>query len=70
MKLIAEITDKEILGTDGLSSSKPRYTVTETLFTRNKETARLLVEVIVFATFIINPFYYKRVIMPQYLLTL
>ncbi|MBQ5995472.1 MAG: NUDIX domain-containing protein [Clostridia bacterium] len=26
MKLIAEITDKEILGTDGLSSSKPRYT--------------------------------------------
>ena len=26
MKLIAEITDKEILGTDGLSSAKPRYT--------------------------------------------
>ena len=26
MKLIAEITDKEILGTDGLSYAKPRYT--------------------------------------------
>ena len=26
MKLIAEITDKEILGTDGLSSAEPRYT--------------------------------------------
>lgn len=26
MKLIAEITDKEILGTDGLSSAVPRYT--------------------------------------------
>ena len=26
MKIIAEITDKEILGTDGLSSAKPRYT--------------------------------------------
>lgn len=26
MKLIAEITDKEILGTDGLSSVEPRYT--------------------------------------------
>ena len=26
MKIIAEITDKEILGTDGLSSANPRYT--------------------------------------------
>ena len=26
MKLIAEITDKDILGTDGLSSAEPRYT--------------------------------------------
>ncbi len=26
MKLIKEITDKEILGTDGLSAAKPRYT--------------------------------------------
>ena len=26
MKLIAEITDKEILGTEGLSSAEPRYT--------------------------------------------
>ena len=26
MRLIAEITDKEILGKDGLSSAKPRYT--------------------------------------------
>ena len=26
MKLIAEITDKEVLGTDGLSSAEPRYT--------------------------------------------
>lgn len=26
MKLIKEITDKEVLGTDGLSSAKPRYT--------------------------------------------
>lgn len=26
MKLIAEITDKEILGKDGLSTAKPRYT--------------------------------------------
>ena len=26
MKLIAEITDKEILGKDGLSSAEPRYT--------------------------------------------
>lgn len=26
MKLIKEITDKEILGTDGISTAKPRYT--------------------------------------------
>lgn len=26
MKIIAEITDKEILGTDGMSSAEPRYT--------------------------------------------
>ena len=26
MKLIAEITDREILGTGGLSSAAPRYT--------------------------------------------
>lgn len=26
MKIIAEITDKQILGTEGLSSAKPRYT--------------------------------------------
>ncbi len=35
MKLIKEITDKEVLGTDGLSTAKPRYTARAIL--RNKD---------------------------------
>lgn len=35
MKLIKEITDKEVLGTDGLSDAKPRYTARAIL--KNKD---------------------------------
>ncbi len=35
MKLIKELTDKEILGTDGLSTAKPRYTARAIL--KNKD---------------------------------
>lgn len=35
MKLIKEITDKDVLGTDGLSTAKPRYTVRAIL--KNKD---------------------------------
>lgn len=39
MKLIKEITDKEVLGTDGLSNAKPRYTARAILKNKNNEYA-------------------------------
>ena len=39
MKLIKEITDKEVLGTSGLSSAKPRYTARAILKTKDNKYA-------------------------------
>lgn len=39
MKLIKQITDKEVLGTDGLSSAKPRYTARAILKNKDKKYA-------------------------------
>ena len=44
MKLIKEITDKEILGTEGLSNAKPRYTARAILKNYSNEYAVMYAE--------------------------
>lgn len=44
MKLIKEITDKDILGTDGLSNAKPRITARAILKNRNNQYALMYSE--------------------------